>query len=45
MAEFLFGDVGVDLGGGDGAVAEEFLDLANVAGLAHELEAYGVLGT
>ena len=42
MAQFFFGNVGVDLGGSNGAVAEEFLDLADVAGLAHEFEAYGV---
>ncbi len=26
FAEFFVGEVGVDLGGGDGAVAEHFLD-------------------
>jgi hypothetical protein len=31
--------VGVDLGGGDGAITEEFLDLADVAVFSHELKA------
>ena len=31
VTELFFGDVGVDLGSGDGAVSEEFLDLADVA--------------
>lgn len=42
MAELFFGDVSVYLGGGNGAMAEKFLDLADVAGFAHEFKAYRV---
>ena len=40
MPQFFLCDVSINLSRGNGAMAKEFLDLADVAGLAHEFKAY-----
>lgn len=42
FSEFPVGEMGVDLGGGDGRVAEEFLDGADVGAAVKEFGGVGV---